>query len=98
MASRKEQKEAARQRRLAEEQARLARERQRRRLSTIGGVVLAAIAIVAVAVAISSGGSSSSGLQTGTQLTATETGVQQLLNGIPQSGTTLGNPKAPVTM
>ena len=59
MASRKEQKEAARQRRLAEEQARLARERRQRRFQMIGGTVLAAVAIGAVLFAISSGSGNS---------------------------------------
>jgi protein-disulfide isomerase len=95
MASRKEQKEQARARRLAAEQARAARERQRRRLGMIGGVVLVAVAVVAVAIAISSGGSSG---QSNKQLAQTGTQVSQLLTGIPQSGATLGNPSAKVTM
>src|SRR5438874_263892 len=59
MASRKEQKEQARARRLAEEQARAERTRRQRRLQMLGGVALAAIAVVAVVIAISSGGGSS---------------------------------------
>jgi protein-disulfide isomerase len=97
MASRTRQKEEARARRIAEEQARAEREHRQRRVRLIGGIVVAAIAVVAVAIAISSGGGSS-GLKTGTAATATSKTVQQLLNGIPQSGATLGNPNAPVTM
>ena len=59
MASRKAQKEAARERRLAEERVRAERDRRTRRMRMVGGVVVVAIAVVAVAIAISSGGSSS---------------------------------------
>jgi protein-disulfide isomerase len=98
MASRTKQKEAARARRLAEEQARAAKAARQRRLQMLGGVVLAAIAVVAVAIAISSGGSSGGKLQTGKQLEATQATVSQLLNGIPQSGNVLGKSTAPVTV
>ncbi len=99
MASRTKQKEAARARRLAEEQARAERERRQRRLQMLIGVVVAAVAVVVVAVAISSGSSSgATGLQTGSQLTSTEASVSSLLSGIPQSGNTLGKPTAPVTL
>lgn len=97
MASRTKQKEEARARRLAEEQAHAERTRRQRRLRTVGGTVLAAVVIVAVLVLINSGGKKG-GLQTGTQASATATSVDQLLAGIPQSGPVLGNPKARVTM
>ncbi len=61
------------------------------------GIVLGAVAVVAVAIAVSSGGGST-GLKTGSGGAKTSAQVQQLLGGIPQSGATLGNPKAPVTM
>jgi protein-disulfide isomerase len=98
MASRTKQKEEARARRLAEEQTRLERERQQRRLRMIAGVVVAAIVVVAVAIAISSGGGGSGGLQKGAQLAKTEATVNNLVAGIPQSGGTIGNAKAPVTV
>lgn len=98
MASRTKQKEEARARRLAEEQERAARLRRQQRLRTIGGTVLVAIIIVVALVLINSGGGKKGGLQTGTQANATSTSVNQMLAGIPQSGPTLGNPKAPVTM
>jgi protein-disulfide isomerase len=98
MASRKEQKEQARARRLAEEQARQEQQRRQRRMRMLGGVVLAAVAVVAVAIAVSSSNNTASGLQKGTKANATVNQVQQLLAGIPQSGTVLGNPNAPVTM
>jgi protein-disulfide isomerase len=96
MASRARQKEEARH--VAQDQARLERERRRRRVRVVGGVVLGAVAVVAVAIALSSSGGGSSGLRTGNAGAKLAAQVQQLLRGIPQSGATLGNPKAPVTM
>lgn len=97
MASRTKQKEEARARRLEEERARAERTRRDRRLRTVGAIVLGAIILVAVLIVVSSGGKKG-GLQTGTEASATATAVNGLLAGIPQSGSTLGNPKAPVTM
>lgn len=62
------------------------------------GILVGAAAVVAVIVAISLGRGGSGGLQTGTEAAQTINSVQQLLNGIPQSGATLGNRKAPVTL
>ncbi len=59
--------------------------------------MLAAVAVVAVAIVISSGGGPC-GLRTGNGGAKIAAEVQQLLAGIPQSGATLGNAKAPVTM
>jgi protein-disulfide isomerase len=98
MASRKAQREEARARRLAEEKARQERARRQRRLRMIGGVVVVAVAVVVVAIAISSGGGKKGGLAKGATATKTVSQVQSLLNGIPQDGTRLGNPKAPVTL
>jgi protein-disulfide isomerase len=97
MASRTKQKEEARARRVAEEQARAERATRQRRLRMLGGTVVAAIAVVVIAVAISSGGGKT-GLKTGGAQKQTVASVSSLLTGIPQSGTTLGNPSAPVTM
>jgi protein-disulfide isomerase len=100
MASRKEAKEQARQRRLAEEQAHAAQAQRRRRLEMLGGVVVIAVAIVVVLIAVSSGSSTKAAgpPKTAKAKTALVSTVNTLLNGIPQSGTTLGDPKAPVTM
>jgi protein-disulfide isomerase len=99
MASRKEQKEAARQRRLEEERARAERARRDRRLRMLGGVVVGAVVVVVAAIAISSGGS------TGTAPKPTSASAKQaaatvntLLAGIPQQGNTLGSPNAKVTV
>jgi protein-disulfide isomerase len=99
MASRAKAKEEARQRRIAEEQARAASAQRARRLQMLTGVVLLAVVVIGVAIAISSGNSTNSvGLLKGKQLVAAETSVNTLLAGIPQSGNTLGSPSAPVTM
>ncbi len=101
MASRTKQKEEARARRLAEEQAHSERARRNRRLQMLGGVILAAIAVVAVAIAVSSSGSSGGGVHV-TANTGAATKADQpiftMLKGIPQSGSTIGNPSAPVTV
>jgi len=99
MASRTRQKEEARARRIAEEQARAEQDRRRRRLQTLGGVVLIAVAIIAVAIAVSSGGGSAPKIPTTKkQIGKTVGPINALLAGIPQSGNTLGNPKAKVTV
>jgi protein-disulfide isomerase len=100
MASRKAQKEAARERRLAEERARAERERRTRRLRMVGGVVVVAIALVAVAIAISSGGSNAASVVKPSSPAArkAQAAVSSLLQGIPQQGNTLGSPSAKVTV
>ncbi len=98
MASRAEHKQEARTRRLADEQAAAERTRRRRRLYTLGGVALTAVVVVVVAIAGAGGTSGSTGLSNGNGETALVAQVRQLLAGIPQSGVTLGNPRAPVTL
>jgi protein-disulfide isomerase len=98
MASRTKQKEEARARRLEEERARTERARRQQRLRLVGGTVVGAVIVVVAAILISSGGGSKGGLQTGTTANGTVTAVNNLLTGIPQSGATLGNPNAKVTM
>ncbi len=102
MASRKEQKEQARARRLAEEQARSQQARRNRRLQMLGGVVVIAVAVVAVAIAVSSGSGGTTKLtsvkSSQTCKSSTDAAVCSLLAGIPQKGNTLGSPKAPVTV
>jgi protein-disulfide isomerase len=100
MASRKAQKDAARERRLAEERARHERERRTRRLRMGGGVVVAAVALVAVAIAVSSGGSSAASVVKPDSPAAkkAQASVSSLLQGIPQQGDTLGSPSAKVTV
>jgi protein-disulfide isomerase len=97
LASRKEQREQARAEREAREAAERAKAQRNKRVLQLGAALAAAAVIVVVAIAISSSGSdkkggSSKGGATGSSQSA------QLLNGIPQSGTTLGSPGAPVTV
>ena len=100
MASRKAQKDAARERRIAEERARAERERRTRRMRMVSGVVVGAVVLAAVAIAISSGGSSSAKVVTPDSPAAkkAQASVTTLLKGIPQQGNTLGSPDAKVTI
>lgn len=77
MASRKEQKEQARARRMAEEKARLEREARQRRVQMIVGGAISVIAIGAVAVVIASGGGGAKA-GTGTPVKAANTSGVQL--------------------
>jgi protein-disulfide isomerase len=93
MASRAEQKAAARAAREAAHRELSAAQARRMRLIWLGGIVAAvALAIVVVAVAIGGGGTSSQGSA------PAKKAVVPLLAGIGQSGNTLGNAKAPVTV
>ncbi len=99
MASRTAQKEAARQRRLAEERARAERARRDRRLKTLGGVLVGAIAVIVVAIIVSSGASNTAApTPTSPGAKHAASTVDSLLAGIPQSGNTLGSPSAKVTL
>jgi protein-disulfide isomerase len=99
MASRTKQKEEARSRRIEQERLRTAQARRNRRLRMVGGVVLGAIIVVVIAIAISSHTSSGgTGIQSGGKSSQTVAQVNSLLSGIPQSGATLGNPAAKITM
>ena len=103
MASRKEQKEQARATRLAQEQATAAKAQRTRRIQIFGGAIVIAVIVIVVAIVISSGGSTtpkgtSTGLATGAKLASIKKNINTVIGGIPQSGNTLGNPSAPVTM
>src|SRR5947209_6012130 len=98
MASRTKQKEEARTRRLAEERARAERARRERRLRMLIGVLFGAAAVIAIAIVVSTSGGKSGGLKKGNQAQQISAQVQQLFTAIPQSGATLGNPSAKVTM
>ena len=96
MASRKEQREQARAEREKREAEEQAKAKRKRNLMLLGGAVALAAVIVVVAVVISSGGSKKGGSAEGDAAGAKQ--AQQLLNGIPQKGSTLGKPDAPVTL
>ena len=93
MASRKEQREAARHEREAKEQAAAVQARRRRMTQLgVGGVFLAVIVVVAL-IAISQSGGGSGGSASNI---ADASLVAKQLKGIPQAGNVLGDPKATV--
>jgi protein-disulfide isomerase len=85
---------------MAEERAAAERAARNKRTRMLAGVVLGAIAVIAVAVVIStSGNGGKPAPKPGSSVSnAQVAAVNHLLNGIPQSGQTLGNPSAPVTI
>jgi protein-disulfide isomerase len=106
VASRKQQKEEARARR-EQVHAQLKADQSRRiRMLTLGGVLAAAVIVAAIFIIGSSGGGSSTTPSSVKQATlshfpthaAAVADMETLLKGIPQSGNTLGNPGAPVTV
>jgi protein-disulfide isomerase len=103
MASRKAEKEAARQRRLEQEAAAKAAAQRRQRLTIAGSLLLVVIAVAVVLVIVLGQSSSSSGdskLATkpaSAKAKSVAKQVDALLKGIPQHGNTLGNPKASIT-
>jgi protein-disulfide isomerase len=96
--TRKERREQARSERRAIEAAAAAQAARRTRLIRLGSVIGAVVVIVAVILIATSGGGSSGGLKKGKQGNLEVQNVSQLIKGVPQSGNTLGNPKAPVTL
>ena len=103
MASRKADKEAARERRLEQERVQQAAAQRRQRLSIVGGLLVVVVAVAVVLVIVLGGGSGSSGnshlatTPASGQARTVAAQVENLLKGIPQHGTTLGNPDAKVT-
>jgi protein-disulfide isomerase len=96
--TRKQRREQARSERKALEQAEADRAKRRTRLTQLG-IVVAIVVVVIVAIAIASGGSSKKTVKAGTpQANATTAEIKTLIGGIPQSGNTLGDPNAPVTL
>lgn len=77
------------------------RARRDRRLRLLGGVLLGAAIVIVIAIVVSSrnGGSSATAPKVNsTAAKQAQTTVNNLLSGIPQSGVTLGSPKAKVTV
>jgi protein-disulfide isomerase len=96
MASRAQQKAAARAAREARQQALSTAQTRRQRLMMLSGLV--AVAAVAIVVAVVAGGGGNKTTTTPASNPAARAAVIALLKGIPQSGNTLGNPNAPVTI
>ncbi len=95
MANRAEQKAAARAAREARQQELSAAHTRRQRLIWLGGVVAALVVALIVVFALSSGGSAK---KPTTPAPTAIADVRSLIDGIPQSATTLGDASAPVTV
>jgi protein-disulfide isomerase len=93
MASRAEQKALARKQREEAERQQAVAAARKRRMALLGGVLVAAVAVIAVVIVISQSG-------TDEPVSAEEgqTQANTLFTGIPQTGNTLGDPDAPVTI
>src|SRR5437764_9405623 len=85
MATRAEQKRAAREERARRASELADRERRKRRVWQLGAAVAIAAAVVIIAIVVGSTGKS-------------KVASPAIYGGIPQQGLALGNPKAPVTM
>jgi protein-disulfide isomerase len=92
MASRAEQKQRAREARLAAEASSARADARRRSLVRLGAVAAAAIVAIVIAIALSSGGASNGNLAPQTKR------VSDTFGGIPQSGSVLGKSGAPFTL
>ncbi len=96
--TRKQRREQARTERKALEQAHAARAARRTRLTQLG-IVVAVVVVAIVVVLIATGGGKGKPPAVGSKTAnATVTEVSTLIGGIPQSGNTLGNPNAPLTL
>ncbi|HXB16619.1 MAG TPA: thioredoxin domain-containing protein [Solirubrobacteraceae bacterium] len=96
--TRKQRREQAREQRKAAEAAATADAARRRRLTQLAGVVAVVVVAIVVILIASGGGSSSSGKPKPSEIPTIAKEVNAKLEGIPQSGRTIGSPTAPVTM
>jgi protein-disulfide isomerase len=97
--TRKQRREQARTQRKELEEAQAAGAKRRARLTQLGIVGAVVVAIVVVILIATGGGGGTKKVQSGTKAASeTTTAVNTLIGGIPQSGDTLGNPNAPVTL
>ncbi len=98
--TRKERREQARAQRRAMEEAAATTAARHRRMIQLGSVLGAVVVIVAVIlVATGGGGGGSNGLaKSKGEVNENVSAVKKLIGDIPQSGNTLGNPNAPVTL
>jgi protein-disulfide isomerase len=98
MSHRKEQKDAARAQRLEAERAEAVRAARATRVKRLA-IALGALAVAAVVLILVLGGDSENGGGDGGDATvAGVTESRAMLEGVPQSGSTLGDPDAPVTL
>jgi protein-disulfide isomerase len=73
-------------------------DRTRRRLFQLGAVLTLAVALVLVAIVVSGGDDAGVPKKSAGEVVAGQNEVSEMLAGIPQSGITLGDPKAKVTV
>jgi protein-disulfide isomerase len=96
--TRKQRREQARSERKALEEAQASAAARRKRLIQLGSV-LGAVVVVIAAILIATGGGSKKGIpQTKTEQNSVTQEIKSLIGGIPQSGNSIGNPTAPVTL
>jgi protein-disulfide isomerase len=96
--TRKQRREQSRAQRKELEEAEAAGAVRRTRLTRLG-IVIAVVVVAIVVVLIATGGSKKSGIPTTKQgQTKTIALVNATVGGVPQNGTVLGDPKAPVTL
>lgn len=101
MASRADEKRAAREAREAAEREAAARDARTRRLRLLGLAGAAAVLVVVLAVVLSSSGGGDGNQDAATRPEGPVQGAAEVTRrfaGIPQQGTTLGRPDAPVTL
>lgn len=91
MSSRKEQKEAAREQRIAMEQEAAAKAARGKRMRNLGLVLAGAAVLVAILVVVSLGGTGGGGVDGASE-------VEARFKGVPQKGMTLGKEDAPITL
>ncbi len=98
--TRKQRREQARTQRRELEEAEAAKAVRRTRLTQLG-IVVAIVAAVVIVILIATGGGGGGTKKVAphsAEANSTVAAVKTLIGGIPQSGNTLGDPKAPVTL
>lgn len=97
MSSRQEQKSKARAEREARERTQAVAEQRRRKLTQLGAVVAVAAVVIVVLVVVSQGSKETPNASGGAAVVGV-TDARAMLQGIPQHGTTLGKPSAPLVL
>jgi protein-disulfide isomerase len=96
--TRKQRREQARAERKAAEEAAAADASRRRRITQLAGVAAVVVVAIVVILIATGGGSSKPKVPEKHEQTAIASQVATELSGVPQSGRTIGNPNAPVTI
>jgi protein-disulfide isomerase len=96
--TRKQRREQAREQRKALEEEAAAGAKRKARLTQLGIVVAVVVAAVVVILIATGGGGTKKVAPHSAEANQTTAAVNTLVGGIPQTGNTLGNPNAPVTL